>query len=156
MLERRDIHAEDPWTAKHKSTVSKMAARYKAKTITADGLRTCFQARARREGKPDLVARFGGIPLKRDRRAVITDPAPVPLITPRKELVHRLRKRWCVLCEHSATVTVHQIARLAHLGKPGPGQPAWAVLMARMRRKTLIVCAACHDHIHANPVVHAA
>jgi group II intron reverse transcriptase/maturase len=142
--------------AKHKSTVTKMAARYKAKTITADGPRTCFQARARRDGKPDLVARFGGIPLQRDRRAVITDPAPVPLITPRKELIHRLRKRWCELCEHSTTVAVHQVARLDRLGQPGPGQPAWAALMAKMRRKTLIVCADCHDHIHANPVANAA
>ena len=57
--------------AKHKSTVTKTAARYKAKVITSDGPRTCFEARIRREGKPDLVARFGGIPLKRDRRAVI-------------------------------------------------------------------------------------
>ena len=38
----------------------------------------------------------------------------------------------------------------------GPGQPAWAALMAKMRRKTLIVCAACHDYIHANPVTRAA
>jgi len=45
---------------------------------------------------------------------------------------------------------------LSQLGKPGPGQPAWAALMARMRRKTLIVCAPCHDWIHANPVTHAA
>jgi hypothetical protein len=142
--------------AKHKSTVSKMAARYKAKVITADGPRTCFEARARRAGKPDLVARFGGIPLARDRRAVITDPAPVPVFIPYKELTHRLRKRWCELCEHGATVAVHQVARLAHLGKPGPGQPAWAALMAKMRRKTLIVCACCHDHIHANPVTNAA
>src|SRR5262249_53287857 len=142
--------------AKHKSTVSKMAARYKAKIITAGGPRTCFQARARREGKPDLIARFGGIPLPRDRRAVITDPAPVPLITPRKELIHRLRKRRCELCEHGATVAAHQVARLAHLGESGPGQPAWAALMARMRRKTLIVCANCHDHIHATPVANAA
>jgi hypothetical protein len=28
--------------------------------------------------------------------------------------------------------------------------------MAKMRRKTLIVCTECHDHIHANPVAHAA
>ncbi len=46
--------------------------------------------------------------------------------------------------------------RLKELGKPGPGQPAWAALMAKMRRKTLIVCAACHEHIHAAPVAHAA
>jgi group II intron reverse transcriptase/maturase len=143
-------------SAKHKSTVTKMAARYKAKVITDDGPRTCFEARRRREGKPDLVARFGGIPLKRDRRAVIRDPAPVPAATPHRELIHRLRKRWCELCEHGATVAVHHVARLASLGKPGPGQPAWAALMARMRRKTLVVCAACHEYIHANPVAHAA
>ncbi|MEU7744599.1 hypothetical protein [Nonomuraea sp. NPDC049158] len=27
--------------------------------------------------------------------------------------------------------------------------PPWAELMTRMRRKTLIVCAACHETIHA-------
>jgi group II intron reverse transcriptase/maturase len=142
--------------AKHKSTVTKTAARYKAKVITADGPRTCFEARLRRQGKKDLVARFGGIPLKRDRRAVITDPAPVPVITPRKELIHRLRKRWCELCDHGATVAVHHVAALARLGRPGPGQPAWAALMARKRRKTLVVCRPCHDYIHANPVADAA
>ena len=75
---------------------------------------------------------------------------------PRKELVSRLRRRWCELCETGTTVAVHQVAGLSHLGKPGPGQPAWAALMARMRRKTLIVCAPCHDYIHASPVAHAA
>jgi hypothetical protein len=53
-------------------------------------------------------------------------------------------------------VAVHQVAALRHLGTPGPGQPAWAALMAKMRRKTLVVCAPCHEHIHANPVAHAA
>jgi hypothetical protein len=142
--------------AKHKSSVAKMAARYKAKAITGHGPRTCFEARQRREGKKDLVARFGGIPLRQDRRAVIHDPAPARTGYPRKELIHRLRKRWCELCEHGTTVTVHQVAALKHLGRPGPGQPAWAALMTKMRRKTLIVCAACHEHIHANPVAHAA
>jgi hypothetical protein len=142
--------------ARHKSTVAKMAARYKAKVITSDGPRTCFEARLQRTGKKDLIARFGGIALKRDKRAVITDPAPVPVHPPRKELIDRLRRRWCELCDHGATVTVHHVAKLAQLGKPGPGQPAWAALMARKRRKTLIVCRPCHDHIHANPVANAA
>ena len=142
--------------AKHKSSVAKMAARYKAKVITGHGARTCFEARLRREGKADLVARFGGIPLRQDRRAVIRDPAPARIGHPRKELIHRLLKRACELCEHGTTVAVHQVAALSQLGRPGPGQPAWAVLMARMRRKTLIVCADCHAWIHANPVAHAA
>jgi len=142
--------------AKHKSTVTKVAARYKAKAATSDGPRTCFEARRKQEGKKDLVARFGGIPLQQDRRAVITDLAPVPVPAPRKELLYRLHQRWCELCEHSATVAVHQVSTLADLGRPGPGQPAWAALMAKMRRKTLIVCAACHEHIHATPVANAA
>jgi group II intron reverse transcriptase/maturase len=142
--------------AKHRSSVTKMAARHQAKIATDDGPRTCFEARLKRTGKKDLVARFGGIILRQDRRAVITDPAPVPVHPPRKELIHRLRRRWCELCETGATVAVHQVAALSQLGKPGPGQPAWAALMAKMRRKTLIVCASCHEHIHANPVTHAA
>jgi group II intron reverse transcriptase/maturase len=142
--------------AKHKSTVAKTAARYKAKAITGHGPRTCFEARLKRTGKKDLVARFGGIPLRQSRRAVIHDPAPPRASYPRKELISRLRKRWCELCEHGATVAVHQVAALNQLGRPGPGQPAWAALMTKMRRKTLIVCAACHDHIHANPVTHTA
>ena len=73
--------------AKHRSTVTKMAARHKAKIETSDGLRTCFEARKHREGRQDLVARFGGITLRQDRRAVIRDPAPVPAPRPRKELI---------------------------------------------------------------------
>jgi len=141
---------------KHRSSVAKMAARHKAKIETSDGLRTCFEARKHREGKKDLVARFGGIILRQDRRAVIRDPAPAPAAYPRKELAKRLRIRECELCETGTTVTVHQVTGLKTLGKPGPGQPAWAALMAKMRRKTLIVCAPCHDWIHANPVAHAA
>ena len=108
-----------------------MAARHKAKIKTRDGLRTCFEARKHREGKPDLIARFGGIILKRDRRAVIRDPAPAPAPYPRKELIRRLRRRECELCETGTTVAVHQVTGLKALGKPGPGQPAWAALMAK-------------------------
>jgi len=142
--------------AKHRSTVTKMAARHQARAETGDGPRTCYEARRRREDKKDLVARFGGIILRQDRRAVIRDPAPAPAAYPRKELIRRLRKRECELCETGTTVTVHQVTGLKQLGKPGPGQPAWAALMAKIRRKTLIVCASCHDWIHANPVAHAA
>ena len=142
--------------AKHRSTVTKMAARYRAKVMTSDGPRRCFEARVTRTGKRELVARFGGIALRQDRRAVIIDPGPVPVRLPRRELLLRLRTRICELCDNGATVAVHQVAGLKQLGKPGPGQPAWAVLMAKMRRKTLVVCAPCHDWIHANPAAHAA
>ncbi len=143
--------------AKHQSSVTKMAARYKAKIETPHGLRTCFEARVARVGKKDLVARFGGIPLRRNKAVVITDPAPVLAPMPRKELIYRLRASRCELCGQRGTVAVvHQVTNLARLGKPGPGQPAWAALMTRMRRKTLVVCQPCHQAIHATPVTHAA
>jgi group II intron reverse transcriptase/maturase len=142
--------------AKHHSTTTKMAARHKAKIETSDGLRTCFEARRHRDGKKDLVARFGGIPLRQNRKAVIRDPALASALYPEKELIKRLRHRECELCGTGTTVTVHQIASLKTLGEPGPDQPAWVSLMARKRRKTLIVCTPCHEWIHANPVMRAA
>jgi hypothetical protein len=90
--------------AKHHSTVTKMAALHKAKIETSHGLRTCFEVIKHRKGKKDLVARFGGIPLKQDRRAAIRDPAPVWVPSPRKELLRRLLTRECELCETGATV----------------------------------------------------
>jgi group II intron reverse transcriptase/maturase len=134
--------------AKHQSTVSKIAARYKAKIKTPHGLRTCFEAKAMRDGKQPLVARFGGIPLKHDRGAVLADRLPDRVPYPRKELIRRLLARRCELCGNPGTVIVHQVRKLASLGKPGQGQPAWAALMARKRRKTLVVCHPCHDTIH--------
>ena len=106
---------------KHRSSVSKMAARHKAKIETSDGPRRCFEARKKREGKRDLVARFGGISLRRNQRAVITDPAPVTPAYPRKELISRLLKRECELCETGTTVAVHQVSSLKKLGATGTG-----------------------------------
>jgi hypothetical protein len=37
---------------------------------------------------------------------------------------------------------------LSDLSQQGQAQPAWAALMAKMRRKTLMVCPDCHDGIH--------
>jgi group II intron reverse transcriptase/maturase len=135
--------------AKHQSSVSKMAVRYRATIVTPYGQRACFEARVQRAGKQPLVARFGGIPLVRNRAAALTDRIPDRAPHPRKELVTRLLKRRCELCEQPGRVVVHQVRALACLPEPGPGQPEWAVLMARKRRKTLMVCQPCHDAIHS-------
>ena len=50
---------------KHRSTVPKMARRYKTLVETPAGPRTCLQVRIDRdEGRKPLIARFGGIPLQ--------------------------------------------------------------------------------------------
>src|SRR5260370_10502395 len=68
--------------AKHRSSVTKMAARHQAKVATDDGPRTCFEARLKREGKKDLVARFGGSILRQHPRAGNTPPPPPPFLPP--------------------------------------------------------------------------
>jgi group II intron reverse transcriptase/maturase len=142
--------------AKHKSTVTKMAARHRAKIEIPAGLRTCFEARLTRNGKKDLVARFGGIPLIRNKQAVLVDRPAVRIPYPRKELINRLMRNRCELCEDTGSVVVHHVAKLTRLGHPGPDQPAWAALMAKKRRKSLVVCHPCHDAIHATPATNAA
>jgi group II intron reverse transcriptase/maturase len=133
--------------AKHGSTVRKMARKYKAKITTPYGPRTCFEASLPRAGRKPLVTRFGGIPLKRQKKAVLDDRLPVPA-TGRKELITRLLTGRCEWCRRNGPVEVHQVHALADLVKPGQPQPAWALLMATMRRKTLVVCTSCHQVIH--------
>jgi group II intron reverse transcriptase/maturase len=135
---------------KYDSTVSKMAAKYKATVETPHGLRVCMQVSTDRgNGRKPLVARFGGIPLKRQKKAVLQDRRPISVNVRRKELISRLRAGHCELCEQRAEVQVHQVRKLADLTRQGKPQPAWAQLMARKRRKTLVVCFSCHEHIHA-------
>lgn len=143
--------------AKHKSTVTKVAAKHRAVIETPHGKRTCFEARIERTGKQPLVARFGGIPLARQRDATLLDRVPKPIIYPHKELTVRLRRGRCELCEQPGKVQVHQIRKLAQLDQLGADQPAWAALMARKRRKTLVVCHSCHETIpHRQPAATAA
>lgn len=128
-----------------------MAARHRARIRTSGGIRTCFEARVERDGKPPLVARFGGIPLTRNRDAILTDRAPKTPAYPRKELVTRLMAGRCELCGDYDKVRVHQVRALASLDGTGTDRPAWMTAMARKRRNTLIVCRRCHDAIHGHP-----
>ena len=135
---------------KHRSSVTKMARKYKATIGTPHGKRTCFEARIEREGRKPLVTRFGGIPLIRQKKAVLTDRQPVPVTSRRtgKELIYRLRGGRCEWCNRRAEVQVHHVRALADLVTPGRPQPEWSQLIARMRRKTLVVCPPCHEQIH--------
>jgi group II intron reverse transcriptase/maturase len=134
---------------KHRSSVSKMARTFTATIDTPHGPRKCLQASVERSGRKPLVARFGGIPLRRQKDTVITDRVLVPGIVRHKELITRLLADRCELCKDTDGITVHHVRRLADLDQPGRPQPAWAEQMARRRRKTLVVCRSCHHAIHA-------
>lgn len=136
---------------KRRSSVMKMSRKYAATIQTPYGLRRCYEAREER--REPLVGRFGGIPLRQDKGVVLIDRRASPGHTTRKELITRLLARRCETCERHDEVEVHHIAKLADLGELGPKRPPWADLMAKRRRKTLVVCGNCHAAIHGTQLV---
>jgi group II intron reverse transcriptase/maturase len=141
---------------KHDSTVTKMARKHAATIQTPHGPRKCLQVTVPRAGRKPLVATFGGIPLRRQRNAILTDREPVQANVPRSELVRRLLTGRCEICGGADKVQVHQIRKLADLDRPGPERPEWMSLMARRRRKILVVCGPCHADIHGRPIASTA
>ena len=110
---------------KYDSSVSKMARKYAATIETPHGPRRCMQVSVDRgEGKKPLVATFGGIPLRRQKNAVLRDREPVPATPRRKELIHRLLAGRCELCGQTDKVQVHQIRKLADLDQARTARPA--------------------------------
>ncbi len=136
---------------KHRSSVTKMAARHKAKIVTPHGPRTRFEARVERAGSKPLVAWFGGIQLKRQKNGVLTDRRHTGPVYPNRQLVTRLLKGRCELCKRTDNISVHHVRTLADLDRTGQPQPPWAQVMAKIRRKALVVCGDCHDLIHGHP-----
>ncbi|HSV64787.1 MAG TPA: hypothetical protein VLJ59_02615 [Mycobacteriales bacterium] len=128
-----------------------MARKYKITVDTPHGPHKCLQVVVPRDhGRKPLVARFGAIPLRRNRAAVLTDLSPTMASTRRNELTHRLLAECCEVCGSRTNTEVHHIRKLADLHRPGrPDRPAWVHLMAMRRRKTLVVCRTCHENIHA-------
>ncbi len=136
---------------KHKTTCQKVFRSYKSTVHTQHGPRVCLQVvKEQGEGKRPKVARFGGIPLKRNRQAVLVDQQPTRRRFERNELIKRLLAQQCELCGATEDINVHHIRALRDLNVKGQGKKRpWIQLMAARRRKTLVVCQPCHVDIHA-------
>jgi hypothetical protein len=133
---------------KYKSTVTKMAKRYRDTVDTEFGPRKVLRVVVDRGEKKPLVAVFGGIPLRTQKVAKISDRV-VRLGFSRSELIQRLLAERCEMCGSTEKIEVHHIRNLADLKKPGRREkPLWIQRMAARRRKTLVVCKACHEAIH--------
>ena len=135
---------------KHKTTSAKIFRRYKSTVQTAHGERACLEVvKQQGEGKRPLVARFGGIPLKRNRQAVLVDQQPQRYRTERNELIKRLLADECEMCGSTVDIEVHHIRALRDLNVKGRREkPKWVQVMAARRRKTLVVCRPCHLNAH--------
>lgn len=136
---------------KHKSPVRRLIRKYQASVQTEHGPMKCLQVVVERGGgKPPLVAQFGGIPLRRRREATLVDRTPQMARNARTELLQRLLADECEMCGSTERVEVHHIRRLSDLNVRGHrAKPEWVQQMVARRRKTLVVCRACHLAIHA-------
>ena len=136
--------------AKHKTTRQQAIQKYRSTTQTEHGKRACLKVvKEQGEGKRPKVAQFGGIPLKRNRQAILVDRQPQRYRTERNELVKRLLADECELCGSTVDIEVHHIRALRDLNVKGqPEKPKWVQIMAARRRKTLVVCHPCHLNAH--------
>jgi group II intron reverse transcriptase/maturase len=136
--------------AKYQTRCKAILKRFKTTIETPHGVRKCLSVTiARQEGKKPLVATFGGIPLKHNKHAVLVDKLPTPTRYEQKEVIRRLIRGICELCQmKDETCVVHQIRKLVDLERMGKKRPLWAQVMLKRRRKTLIVCQSCHSIIH--------
>ena len=136
--------------AKHKTRRRKLIPCYKGTVQTEHGPRACLRVVVQRgEGKRPLVAQFGGIPLKRNKQAVLADRTPTRNRTERNELIKRLLADECEMCGSTVGVEVHHIRALRDLNVKGRREkPKWVQVMAARRRKTIVVCRPCHLNAH--------
>ncbi len=135
---------------KHRTSIARMAKQYQTKVQTPQGPRKCLEVRVERNGKQPLMARFGGLTLRRQTGAVLKDSKPIEYRTERSDLVQRLLAGECEICGSTAAVEVHHVRKLADLHPKGRrAKPVWQRVMAARRRKTLILCRRCHEALHA-------
>lgn len=135
---------------KHKTRATHILQRYRTRVSTPHGEATALEVvQDRGQGQKPLVARFGGLELRRQPQARLNDQ-PKLIFNGRTELVQRLLAQQCELCGSQTDCEVHHIRKLADLDQPGRREKvSWAKRMAARHRKTLVVCRRCHQAIHA-------
>ena len=135
---------------KYRISVPQVYRRYRAVLDTGHGPRRGLRVTVDRDGKPPLVAQWGGISLARDTTPRPLNDDPARIWSHRSEIVQRLLADECELCGSRKQVEVHHIRALKDLNrKGGNNPPEWVRRMAARRRKTLVVCRACHEGIHS-------
>jgi hypothetical protein len=135
---------------KERVSVRAIYRRYQARIETEKGQTSVLQVMVNRHaGQRPLVARWGGISLSRNNRAVLND-APLRIYGSRTELEQRLLANQCELCGSTGNIQVHHVRGLRDLHIKGRAEkPFWVQIMAARKRKTLVVCRSCHHAIHA-------
>jgi group II intron reverse transcriptase/maturase len=136
--------------AKLRISVPEVYRRYRVEILGEDGKRRAgLEVQVPREGKPPLVAQWGGISLAWSIDAMLDDRNVPFRFANTTEIVQRLLADTCELCGSRDRIQVHHIRALKSLKRKGrPDKPLWMTVMAARRRKTLVVCHQCHVDIH--------
>jgi hypothetical protein len=122
---------------KNRTSVAKVIRKYQTTVPTPHGRLKVLQAiRQRDEKKKPLVARFGGIELRRQKDAVINDRPPEVYNSLRSEIVQRLLADQCELCGSEDNCEVHHVRKLADLDQPGQKEKRVPSVSRRSREKS--------------------
>jgi group II intron reverse transcriptase/maturase len=137
--------------SKYRVSVSEIYRRYR-NTCTVNGYTYKTLQVAVHKGDQEIAIRWGAIPLRVDKtlQATIDDRQTV-VYQSRSDLIRRLLCQECELCGGTERLEVHHVRKLADLETRWRGRrekPRWVRTMIAMRRKTLVVCHACHTEIH--------
>jgi len=144
-------------SVKLRISASKVIERFGTTFQTPNGSYKGLQVKVEHPGKDPLVAKWGGISLKRNLDAVLDDDPPRPWVS-RTEIEQRLLADECERCGSHERVQVHHIRAMRDLRQHGrKPRPAWVELMAARHRKTLVLCHPCHmDVEYSRPKWHTA
>lgn len=135
--------------SKYKTTRTKIYKRFGTSIQTGEGSRKVILVQKEREQKKPLIAYFGGLSLKRNKEAKISE-LPQRVWNNRTELLQRLKAQKCELCGSLNKIEVHHIRKLADLKQKGRKiKSEWHEWMVARQRKTLVVCHECHSKIHS-------
>jgi len=135
--------------SKHNTSVQKIGKKLQSTVQTNDGPRKCLKVIQQRTGKSELVAYFGGLPLRRKIAATLKDQATYRYTPDRSELAIRLLAQVCEICGATENLQVHHIRKLADLKREGRAErPYWVQVMSARKRKTLVLCQPCHTDLH--------
>lgn len=127
------------FACKSRTTVKKIVAKYSRNSVFAVPYET-------RRGKKYCEFYHDGFKRKKEVRLDVDT-----LLEYRKTFhphsnAARLKKGICELCgRHTEDVCIHHVRSLKDL----TGGSDWEKLMRKMQRKSLAVCRACHEKIHA-------
>ena len=134
--------------SKYRTTCAKIYKKYGATIKTNEVDRKVILVKRDNKLRKPLIIHFGGISLKWNKWASISEQPVDCVWNNRTELIERLKAQECELYGSHEKVEVHHIRKLADLKQRKATKAEWQKKMIARNRKTLIVCQKCHNSIH--------